>query len=345
MPKIEPKQIQKEIDGGKLRPVYWFFGGEPMKARELLKRIRKTMFATEKNAEESAADLAFASSFRETVLDGSETGVGEILDAAQSLSLGGGGKLVVVKQAHLVKNPEPLIDLCGEPSAGSRTPDFIDPKTGASVVVFLSKDLDQRKKFSKALIERAACVPCEEIADEDREAWASYLAKKRGLVLSDLELALLRAMDPWSLDGIERELEKLEAAASQEDREAILLGGGEGKNAAEVFVEAFLMRDLSRAMPEVKHFAEYPESALPLLGLLSWNAKTLIGVLKDREAGTRETKLGSFLQDRFGRYQRKWNLGEAISLQHALAEVDFSTKQTPRDPLGTWTGLVLGFCR
>ncbi len=122
-------------------------------------------------------------------------------------------------------------------------------------------------------------------------------------------------------------------------------GGAEGKGASENFVEAFFRRDRSLALPEVRHFADSPEAALPLLGLLSWNAKMLIGILKDREAGTRETKLGSFLQDRFARYTREWTLAEAISLQSALARVDFAAKQTPRDPLGTWTSLVLSFCR
>jgi DNA polymerase III delta subunit len=346
MPKLEPKQIQKEIESGKFRPVYWFFGSETMKSRELLKRLRKALFGDEDTPGNEGAAL-FASSFREAVLDAQECQVGEVLDAAQSLSLGGGGKLVIVKQAHLLKQPDSLIELCGPaPEGKGKAADlFVDPKDGASVTVFLSKDLDQRKKFSKALLERAACVPCEEIAEGEREAWVGYLAKRRGLSVTDTELALLRAMDPWSLDGVERELDKMETTVSPEDREAVLLGGGEGQNASEIFIEAFLMRDLAGALPEVKHFAEYPESALPLLGLLSWNAKTLIGVLKDREAGTRDTKLGSFLQDRFLRYQRVWSLSEAIALQRALAEVDFSAKQTPRDPLGTWTGLVLGFCR
>jgi DNA polymerase III delta subunit len=334
MPKLEPKVIQKEIEAGKFRPVYWFFGAEPMKSRELLKRLRQAMFP-------GGDASGFDASFRETVLDAAECEVADVLDAARSLSLGGGGKLVLVKQAHLLKGPEPLLELLPESGKAG----YADPRSGDSVAVFLSKDLDQRKKFSKALLERAACVPCEEIADEDREAWVNYLAKRRNLALTERELALLRAMDPWSLDWVERELEKLESVASPDDREAILLGGGEGRGASDVFVEAFLMRDLAQALPEVSHFADAPESALPLLGLLSWNAKTLVGCLKDRESGTRETKLGSFLQDRFARYLRQWTLTEAIAVQRALAEVDFSTKQTPRDPLGTWTVLVTGFCR
>jgi len=334
MPKIEPKQIQKELEAGKIRPVYWLYGTESMKSRELLKRIRMAVFG---DAPKEAGFSAFASAFQETVVDAAEVEISEILDAARSLSLGGGGKLVVVKQAQSLKLPEPLLDLCGS--------EFVNFADGASVVVFLSKDLDQRKKFTKGLLERAACVPCEEIAEGDREAWVGYLAKRRNLVLTVNEQASLRAVEDWSLDTIDRELEKMEAAVSPEDREAVLLGGAEGEGSSEIFVEAFFLRDRGRALPEVRHFADSPEIAIPLLGLLGWNTKMLISSLKDREAGTRETKLGGPLQDRFARYTREWTLPEAISLQSALARVDFSAKQTPRDPLGTWTSLVLDFAK
>ncbi len=331
MPKLEPKQVQKELEAGKIRPVYWLYGTEAMKSRELLKRIRSAVLGP-------AADSSGMAAFAESALDGQENEVGEVLDAAGSLALGGGGKFVLVKQAHALKQPEDLLALC--------VSEFVKPADGASVTVFVSKDLDQRKKFSKGLIEKAACVPCEEIAEEDREAWTQYLAKRKKIQLSENEVGLLRGMDPWSLDGVDRELEKMEIAQPG-DRESVLLGavGAEGKGASESFVEAFLSRDLARALPEVRHFADSPEMALPLLGLLGWNTKMLVGILRDRQAGTRETKVGSFLQDRFGRYSRVWSLPDAIALQAALARLDFSTKQTPRDPLGNWTELVLRFCK
>ena len=40
MPKLEPKVIQKELEQGVLWPVYWLYGQERMKSRELFKRIR-----------------------------------------------------------------------------------------------------------------------------------------------------------------------------------------------------------------------------------------------------------------------------------------------------------------
>jgi len=328
MPKFEPKIIQKEIESGKIWPVYWFFGEEQMKMRELLKRVRKSLFGGD-----AEKPVPGAFSFQETILDAAEVGVGEVLDAAHTLSLVGGARLVVVKQAHLLKQPEGLASLLGP----ARKKEEID-----SVVVFLSKDLDQRKKFSKLLTEKAACVDCEEIYENDRDAWIQYLAKRRGIELTAEEGTLLRTMDPWSLDILEREVEKLELAAPS-DRIGVLLGGAGQSTHSEQFVEDFFTRQLVPSLSQVEGLSAEPEVALPLLGLLNWNARTLGLYLKDQRDRTRELKLGSFLQDKFNRYARLWTLEEVIRLESRLREVDFTLKQTPKLPLGAWSGLVMEF--
>lgn len=334
MPKFEPKNIQKDLESGKLWPVYWIYGGEPMKSRELVKRIRRAALGLKEDEKVTASENAFASAFNETVLDAQECDVGTVLDAAESLALGGGTRFVVVKQAHLLKQPEILERTLGQPG-----------KVGAmsSVLVLLSKDLDQRKKFSKTLVEKAAVVECAEIDDQDREPWIQYLAKKKGLTLSEKELGLLRILDPWSLDGVDRELEKLELA-DPSTRSDVLLGGLVTAGGDE-FTEAFFARKKDLALAMVRTFADQPEIALPLLGLLSWNVRMLSLVLKDRAAGTREAKLGSFMQEKFSRFMRAWSLEEMAALQTELRKIDFTVKQTSRLPLGAWSELVVRFCR
>src|SRR5262245_28723502 len=143
MPRLEPKQVQREIEEGNLWPVYWLFGQERMKSRELLKRIRKAALG------EPANPLS------EETLEGTETGAHRVVEAAQSPSLDGGTRLVVVRDAHALKDTEGLAPLLGARMPAAQV---------GSVCVFLSKDLDGRKKFSKLLLEKAAVVPCEEVS-------------------------------------------------------------------------------------------------------------------------------------------------------------------------------------
>lgn len=334
MPKFEPKTIQKDLESGKIWPVYWIYGGEPMKSREITKRIRKAALGL-KDDDSSQSDQSFSAAFNETHLDAQECDVGTVLDAAQSLALGGGTRFVIVKQAHLLKQPEALERVLGRPAEKG--------ESLSSVTVLLSKDLDQRKKFSKILIEKAAVVECAEIEDQDREPWIQYLAKRKGLTLLPKEIELLRVMDPWSLDSVDRELEKLELA-SPEERSEVLLGGVQVAGGDE-FIEAFFSRNKSSSLSMVRTFSDQPEISLPLLGLLSWNVRMLGLVLKDREAGTREAKLGSFMMEKFNRFMRAWSLSEIAELQKSLREIDFTIKQTSKLPLGAWSELVTRFCR
>lgn len=321
MPKLEPKHVQKDLESGRISPLYWIYGGEAMKSRELLKRIKKAVLGEDSN-----------SSFNEMVLDASEVSAFDVLDAAQSLSLGGGVRFVVVKQAHLLKEPEALTPLMGP---------LVKLSEIQSVVVFLSKDLDQRKKFSKILVDKAIVISCEEVLDQDREPWIQYLAKRKGLELSPGALANLRGQDPWSLDMMDRELEKLDLMKSED----VLGAGPISTGGTEEFMEAFFMRNKAAAIQLVTSFADHPDQALPLLGLISWNTRMLSVMLKDQLSGTRELKLGSFLVERFSRYARVWKLSDVVGLQSQLSEIDFGMKQTQRIPLGLWSELVFKFCR
>ena len=138
-----------------------------------------------------------------------------------------------------------------------------------SVCVFVSKDLDGRKKFSKMLLEHAAVVPCDDVPETEREAWVQYLAKRRGMPLEPALLAILAQLDPWSLDIIDQELEKLSLSGNSD----VVLGPGEsiGGRGGDDFLNAFFSRNLPLSLESVQSFAERPDESLPLLGLLAWN--------------------------------------------------------------------------
>jgi DNA polymerase III delta subunit len=326
MPKLEAKAVQKELESGQVWPVYWIHGPERMKSRELLRRIRRTVLG------EKSGEPGF-SSFLEEQLEGSETSAAAVVDSASALSLGGGTRLVLVREAHLIKEPEPMAALFGPKGLVAEIP---------AVVVFVSKDLDGRKKFSKLLIEGAAVIECAEIPEEEREPWIQYLAKRRGLVVPERLMAAFRALDPWSLDIVDQELEKMEllgkdAEALAADEDAL------GSFGNEDFFEAFFRRDKRRALELCARFADHPDESLPLLGLFAWNVRHLALAVSDAAEGTRSLKLSPFLVDRFKRWGRGWTLLEVKRLQETLQALDFSIKQTPRLPMGLWGDLVIEF--
>lgn len=318
MPQKEPKDIQQELEQDQVWPVYWICGREAMKSRELLKRIKKTV-GVQSNS------LVCGEEF----LDGSECQAVDIVDAAQTLSLGGGIRFITIRNAEQIKDPEKL-----DPLLRPRMPkDELE-----YTCVFLAKDLDKRKKFSKTLIKKSAVVKCDEVAEPDKEAWIDYLAHRRGLQLQDDQRTLLYSVEPWSLDLIDQELAKLELA---EGDGAVLLGQLGGTGGTEPFLEALFTRRKERLLPQIHSISSSPEHSIPLLGLIAWNVRQLALFVSAQESGQRPAgRMNPYLQKKLERWAPHWKLDEVIQLQETLSELDFGMKQTARLPIGLWTQLV-----
>ena len=332
MPKYDLKTIQKELETGKIWPVYWIYGPENWKSREVLQWIRKAVLESKEGKSEASSGL-FGFGFGNEAFEAAETNSYQLLEAAQSLSLGGGIRFITVRDAHLLRDMEPLSELFG--------PAVQKKSELTSVCVFISKELDGRKKFSKQLLEKAAVIPCEEIGESNRETWIQYLAKRKELQLPSDFIPRLLSLDPWSLDRIEQELEKWVVAGMDRDIVSVNLNPfGEAQD----FVEALFMRDLSLSLPQVSYFATQADASLPLLGLLGWHLRQLIVYVANRGQTPSSAKSNPYLAERLRRWQGKWKLSELLDLQAELAHLDYGLKQSAASPLGLWTSLVAQFC-
>jgi DNA polymerase-3 subunit delta len=326
MPKLEPKQIQQELEKGLIWPFYWIYGPESLKSKELIKRIKKAIFGTD-TVDESTASFSIQS------FDGAEADVYSILDMAQSPSLLGGIRLLVIRDAHQLKNSELLVDLLGP----ARQLSQLD-----GVCIAVAKDFDARKKFSKVLVERAAVVACDEITEAQREAWILYLAKRRGLELQPSQVMHLNAIDPWSLDIVDQELEKFTLTGSQSD---VFLQSLDRMGGVDDFIESFFQRNKKLSLEHLGYFADQPDQTLPLLGLLTWNVRQLVRFISDQSGHQNSSKMSFYLMERIKRWASLWGLHELISLQKDLFRLDYRTKQTPLLPLGSWSQVVIRYTR
>lgn len=324
MPRLEAKSIQRELEQGRIWPVYWLHGPERMKSRELLRRIRKAV-----GASEGLLGLG------EENFDGAEVDPSALLDAAQSPSLGGGIRLIVVREAHFMKGGDALEPLLFPSPSQSQA---LAREELTSVCVFLSQDLDARRKFSKMLVERAAVVSCEAVLESEREDWIQYLARRRGLSLKPEAVPRIAALDPWSLDIADQELEKILLAGSEGEDVILAQDGGPG-GGADAFLDALFGRNLKESLRRIEGFAEQPDEALPLLGLVAWNTRHLALLLANPR-----TKLNPYVERKLRAWSANWKLEEVLELEAELLAVDFGLKQTPLAPLGLWGELVMRFC-
>jgi DNA polymerase III delta subunit len=249
----------------------------------------------------------------------------------------GGIKLLVVRNADEMKQLDPLVGfLKALPST-----DPVPVSELSNVTVFVSKGFDGRKKASKTIQELAVTTPCEEVEEQDREAWIDYLSKRRGLTLQPAERLLLRGLDPWSLEIVDQELSKLELVANEESLRSQVLLSGVDSHARDQFIDAIFSRDQARALKWVHLFSEEMEVQLPILGLICWNLRHLKLLILEQETRSRSPeKRNPYLMKNLERWRRHWTLGSIQKLEEQFFQIDFSLKNTRLTGRGLWTVMI-----
>ncbi len=319
--KIESRQLLQELKDGLAWPVYWIHGAESWRVREACQALSRALVGDKRWSEDR--------------LEGASSSAEDVIAAAHTIPLGGGTRVVWIRDAHLLRDADALSVLLGARAPAAELP---------WICVFVSRDLDGRKKFSKLLLEKAAVLSCDEISEDQREGWVGHLARARGLDPARLPMELLCRFEPWSLDWVQNELEKwdLSEHALEGSGAEVLVGGDAGVSGlSDRFLEGFFeRRSLPATLAVLERLAHQPEQALPLLGLLAWNVRMMALLL----ARSRSLRLAPFLENKLRRASARWSLNDVRELQGALAELDFAIKQTPQEPLALWGVLIHRFC-
>ncbi len=323
MPKLEPKQVQKDLEQGFLYGLYWIYGPERLKSLELTRRIQKTFLA---DIEDPSLSIE--------KIDGTKGDSSSVLDQSQGMGLfGGGKKLIYVSNADELDNLEAFLGAFAGRTAAA------DLET---VVVCVSKGFDGRKKAFKEITKEYAVIDCAEVQEFEREQWIQYLSSRRKVTLADIEKNMLRALDPWSLEIIDQELQKLELASDLGDERASLISGGGSYQLRDRLIDSFFTRNSKLAFELCREVADQPEFSFPFLGLLAWNARQLQQFLLEKTGGAGAgTKRNPYLQKNLDRWMRFWTLSDLNAWIHELYVLDLSQKSTRLDQLGLWSNLAI----
>ncbi len=350
MPKFDPKTVQLDLEKKIIWPVYWLYGPENLKAKELIRRITVTLSQLNFSQPESSE----AVQWQIEKIDASIATESEIVDNARTMSLLGDRKLLMISNAHELSDSEvleilfdPPVQVKGAGAAGGA----IDLPV---VCIFQAKDLDARKKLSKLVLEKTAAIECAEVPEADRLSWVKYLANRLAIKeLPDWVAEKLAVCDPFSLEIVESELQKfsLFQALDQKLSETELdeLISGKPSSEADEFAHAFLSRstgNLGRSIELAKAVAKGVDSGIALVGLLAWNIRHLLILKVQSERRlSNSLKLAPFIQQKLSQYLKVWTVDDLCRFQLALSNVDFSLKQTRLDPLGLWSNLCIEFSK
>lgn len=297
MPKFDARGLDQELARDRIWPVVWIYGPEPMKARPWLRRFED--FLTEKGRLLPLNRERFEAVQPQS---GEPATAAQILDAAQTVAFGGGVRWIEVWDAHKLKDPQLLAPLLREPMS-------LENPELTSICVFRAKELDQRTKWAKVLMDKAALFPCDPVLEHERKAWIGLLMKRMGMDtgLRPEAQAQLLWLEPWTLDRVESELEKWRV-----DAEAEVAGVG-SSDQAEKLVNAILAGRKDVALSLMGRWSEEHaenEGSHLLVGLLAWH-------LRSKGAPGAE-------------------------LLRRLAQLDVDLKTSFRSPKAAWREFVVG---
>ncbi len=200
--------------------------------------------------------------------DGEECDHEAIINSANTLSMIGGRRVIVVKRAEqlLAKFPE----LLGY---------IVDPSPDTVLLLEFSKSPDKRRKSWKELERKVTVVACETLDVAGVEKWVAEQAKGLDIQLGTNEVRYLISEFGTELRRLSKELEKMSLYATGErldiDTISSLLGRSKAQSVFK-FIDALALGDSTKALRQLGLLLDEGEPPLRILSLID----RLVGQLR-----------------------------------------------------------------
>jgi DNA polymerase-3 subunit delta len=262
---LREQELEKDLERGKLRRLYFFHGPEYFKVLEWSQRLRKRLGAD----------------FEVERFYGDDFSSAHFLDSCRNLSLFGSNSLVHLSEAdQLIAKDWDLI-----------LPALLDPPEG-KLFLLTAQSLDARKKHAQALLKAPAeigVVKAEFCDDRDFYAWGRELAGRRKKKISQTTLELLWRLVGPSLGELNQALEKsalyggLDSNIEAEHVTAVVVRSRD--EAIFAFTNSMAGGQAGQTLSDLVRLLEQGEEPIALLALLGKQYRSMLEILSGQENG------------------------------------------------------------
>ncbi|HEX8719726.1 MAG TPA: DNA polymerase III subunit delta, partial [Pyrinomonadaceae bacterium] len=253
MPTLTREELWRELKAGKVGPLYLLFGPEDY--------LRDAAARAVADAALKGAPLR---EFNESGFSLASADVQHAVAAAEQMPMMGGRRVVKVTDFGKLReaDEEALVR-------------YVTRPVETSTVVFVSGDLDKRRRLSKTLLEVCASVEFAELKDAELAAWARDHLKRLGAQAEERALRQVVGLAGPSVRRVATELEKLATAAlpgGQVTTELVedLVGRSRELSNFELS-DHLIARDRRRALETLRKLLDDGAEPVMLLGLLASN--------------------------------------------------------------------------
>ena len=305
------KSIQTQI-----HPHYFFFGEETFLLDDAVARVSTVALG------EGLRDFNF------DTFDLELGEVGRIRDVIETLPLMTERRVVVLKNAHLLK----------EAAAETLAPLLTAP-VHTTTVIWTAIKIDKRKKFYKLLLDKCVSVEMRRPDEADIPGWIQHLSSRHGVKLGEAETQLLFDMVGPNLTDLNGELQKLQSYLGERKQVQTqdLLQSVSRLRSDSVFdlTDAIGRNDCARALVCLANLLDNGENEIGILSLISRHVRILKSVREGMEQGLSGQRLSlrvgvpNYFLRNYVDQARQWPTQKIEKTYQALLDTDRALKSAP----------------
>lgn len=318
--------IWKKIKQGDIAPVYLLVGEESYLINETMTKLRDA--------------LSQSGEIEVMNFDLDEVPVDYVIDEADTIPFFSERKLVVAKNASFLKSTEKGKEKIDHDL--KRLENWLAHPSDLTVTVFIApyEKLDERKKVTKLLKEKAVYVQVQTPKEQDLAVWIQGQVKERGKTIQQGALEKLVTMVGTNMLQLQMEIDKM----------SLYLGDSEPSEITESLVEdlvaktleqdafkmlnAYFERNHTLALEIYHDLLRQKEEPIMLVGLLASNIRTMSNVYYLLKKGyhpqqiAKQLKVHPYRVKLMVENRRRPSDESLLKALYRLADVDLALKTT-----------------
>ena len=330
MPVIDAAQFYKEIDGGKVHPLYFFFGEEPYLLNQSILRFKYQVL------DESNWDFNFDQFYA------ADAKVDTIRDTVQMLPMMSPRRLVILKEAQELTDKE-----------WAELEEVIETPSESTVFVVLASKIDKRKKAMKLLIDHAQAIEFKKPYDNEIPGWIRHIAKGLGLQIAEDAVSLMHRLVGSHLTEIESELLKLKDFCTTGRIEVSDVAQVVSRSKEEsIFDFAKAIGEGNRvvALEQLVHLLDQGQSEIGIVSMISRHIRILLLVKRGLEEGLNKSQISQKAQvppyflEQYMKQAHHWTISGLENNLVLLSDTDRALKSSPLSSHIWLENMVLKSC-
>lgn len=314
--------LKKELDNGKLRPVYLLYGDESYIKDKYERKIT-----------DMVPDAGFPE-FNHFRFEGSRAELSDYDDALESFPMMTDKKLVIIRDSKIFKRANEEVKSFWQEKLKRLSDD--------TVVVFIEDEVDKRSVLYKAVQKAGAAVEFEYQKEPELVSWVIRRALKAKLKISkDCAQYLVGIVDP-GMSNLSNEFDKLEVYCSGMITKTDIDKVVSKSMSIRIFdlTDAIMYRRADIAMRVVNDLRASNESAFGILYLLEGSAEK---ILKTKLCGTKNkfeaakiVGVQSFVAEKYIKSADFFSVESITRMITRVPEIDLDIKS---GKIGEWAAL------